>query len=158
MKETQNYKLGLWEAQDEVGREGLNGNFSALDAALKGEAEGRAAADERLAGQMSAGLGEKAEVVTGRYTGSYSYDVATASLIDLGGMPRAVWVVLDSGASYRGGNTFSAFAGRDLPSISDGKPANWTCRITARGFEVRNYTSSPMPNNAGQVYHYLALM
>jgi len=87
MRETTNYRLGLWEAADEVGREVLNGNFAALDEALKGEAEVRA---EEVA--------KKAEVVFGMYTG---HGTSETVAVELGFRPRAL--IASPHGSYNAG-------------------------------------------------------
>jgi len=147
MRETANYRLGLWEAADEAGREVLNGNFAALDEALTGEAEARAA-----------GLDKKSTVVAGAYTG----DGAASRLIDLGITPKAVlifpqdWSLNYSfhhygGMAIQGGGT--ANGGHGLTTLAEGG-----FQVNHYSQESANYTTVVSTNSGGDVYYYWALL
>jgi len=147
MKETTNYKLGLWDVQDEVGREGFNGNFTALDAALKGEAEARVA-----------GLSEKAQVVVGTYTG----DGAASQVIQLGFTPKAVLVMPADGQISTGSSMQGGIALPDSPAYyTSGNGNGPIAALTEGGFQVYEQRISSSyyieANNEGKPYHYWAV-
>ena len=141
MKETTNYKLGLWESRDEVGREGINDGLTAVDAALG-----------LLAGQMSAGLEEKAVLVTGTYLGNGN----TEHTIQLGFTPRAV--ILCNQAGRMGGDGFlcggSLLPGGDLQVKGGSYPEGSICE---GGFYLHTTGSDHSLNGNGYRYHYVAL-
>ena len=156
MRETTNYKLGLWEGQDEVGREGFNGNFSALDVALKGEADARVSGDSQLAVQMAAGLAGKSQVVAGAYVG----DGTVGRVIQLGFTPSAVLVV-DLSGYMSGAVTFGGLAVTGAPAYPEEANRDvLTVELVTGGFRVtysRVGNGYAATNSEGRSFRYLAV-
>jgi len=150
MRETQNYKLGLWGVQDEVGREGMNGNFVTLDTALKREAEARAAKD----GQLDAQVATKAEMVTGSYAG----DGAVSRVIDLGFPPKAVYICNRAGMAGTDVTSSYIYGGLVLPGQPLQRRSNvFAAQLTDRGFQLGSDDGYIRINLEGDQYVYWAL-
>lgn len=143
MRETTNYKLGLWDVADEVGRQAVNNNFSAIDAALKGEAEARVAVEGRLL---------KLAV------GSYQGDDSNNRTIDLPFTPKAVYVANVYGqAGFSTGTTMShgglAISGGPVATPS----GDHLVEIVTGGFRVGHRGDNLSANSADYEFHYWAL-
>ena len=127
---TANYGLHQWEASDNFLRTDFNTDFGIIDGAL----------------------GEKAEVVTGSYTG----DGQSTRTISLGFTPRAVLVTREDGATtYQNGN-YQIFGGLAVT----GHPLQRNSLvIVTGGFQVRyaGYPDDVYTNSNGQEYRYIAI-
>ena len=132
---TSNYQLHQWVPEDDFLRSDFNEDFQKIDAGI-------AAA--------LAAAGDKAEIVTGAYTGNGS-----SQTINLGFQPRAVYVESSTGVRDLGGThgglalQNSALAGRD---------GGTAVQITANGFQAHQDTGdSAFTNGSGRGYYYLAV-
>lgn len=101
MEQTTNYQLPQWEATDRILMEDFNGNNAKIDAAIKAEAEARAAADtaeatarQALAGQV-AKLGN-CQLWTTSYTGTEEYGVDNPTTLTFPKKP--ILAIIESGA------------------------------------------------------------
>ena len=142
MAQTSNYGWKQWEAWERPAMADVNGCVTAIDSQLK------ASADD-LAGQIA----EKAEVVTGVYSGNGN----SSRTINLGFTPKAVLVVTRDGMVRNAGDLYGGLALADHPLIY----ANVNgVEITSGGFTVRSVEFSGYKvacNMAGSVYYYLAV-
>ena len=135
---TSNYQLHQWVPEDDFLRTDFNADFQKIDAALasKASASGLTSLRGTVSGIQS-DLLDKAELVTGSYTGNGS-----TQTISLGFRPRAVIIAL---------NEYSAAA--VFPNLTSPIAA-----VSASGFSVTNaagYSYNTNKNNTA--YAYLAL-
>ena len=128
---TANYGLHQWEAADDFLRTDFNTDFGIIDGAL----------------------GEKAEMVTGSYTGD-AVDDSTVQTVTLGFQPKlVVFGVADfryDGAEGLDNNCMALYPGAEFTGTTGWNKGGG--KITATGFQV--YGQS---NYNGTVYHYAAL-
>lgn len=132
MSKTSNYKLTLWDWEDEERLEEINENFAAIDGAIP-------------------------EIVTGAYAGEKSREEDDVHTIELSFRPRVVFVIpRDGSVDSGGGNKLLGLFFDEFPMASNGAPEVWTARVTDTGFEVRN-KNSILLNREGYTFHYWAI-
>ena len=135
---TSNYQLHQWVPSDNFLRTDFNADFLKIDAALASKASASGLTSLRgTVNGIQSDLLDKAELVTGSYTGNGS-----TQTISLGFRPRAVIIAL---------NEYSAAA--VFPNLTSPIAA-----VSASGFSVTNaagYSYNTNKNNTA--YAYLAL-
>ena len=130
---TANYGLHQWEASDNFLRTDFNTDFGIIDGAL----------------------GEKAEVVTGSYTG----DGQATRVISLGFTPKAVLVMSEGGATSYSNNYTQTYGGLAFPGHPVDRNGLDAVAVEEGGIQVayEDYPTYACTNNSGAVYHYMAV-
>ena len=154
---TTNYALNLWEANDKFVREEFNENTTKLDAAIKAEADARAAetvARTAAVAAIQTTLSGMVKLACGTYTG----DGASSRVIEVGFPPKAVFVFSAYGYTYYSSDySSSCYGGLALPGYPAGGSANTTVRISGEGFIVYNKEKGVHGNLSNEKYNYIAL-
>ena len=159
---TTNYALNLWEPTDAFVREEFNENSEKIDAAIKAEADARAAlaqtvntkattaALNTLRSETTAAIAAKPSVIIGTYKGNALNQGAVEGYqqINLGVRPRLVLVA----SEYSYGGQVSMVCGTANTNFSN-------LIITDTGFQVGSRgEATPNVNYPGYNYCYLAII
>ena len=151
---TTNYALNLWEPTDAFLREEFNENTQKIDAAIKAEADARAALAQTVTTKVS--------IVTGTYEGVYDNKTNPSQSIYLGFQPKVLFVWSPYTSRYiEAVGAYQAVAAENYPFISHFGTTVKVLEITSTGFTV-NCTSSngdqyyPHLNEGGRKYYYIA--
>ena len=146
---TSSYQLCQWEAEDKVLRTDFNADNQKIDAALGGMA-------------TKTELAQKAQLVTGTYTG----DGSASRIISLGFRPKAVLLAHENGYTCYYYNGYNCYGGLILDGIPlrlyNAQGREVCAEILDNGFQVRFYQDTGkllnvLTNMNGQIYHYAAL-
>lgn len=89
MKQTNNYKLSIWDKEDRILREDFNGDHLKVDEALKAQK------DELVALTAAMALKGNCEMETFTYTGTGTYGGSTPTVIAFAKKPDAFFIVGD---------------------------------------------------------------
>ena len=144
MKRTQHYQLSQWEKSDKVLMEDFNADNAKIDAAIRAEADTRAAAVRAV----NEALGEKIKMAAGTYTG----DGQESRFISLGFTPKVVILVTNYGVMYDDGCMCGGIAFTGHPV---GNGAQNAVEIAPGGFNVSFYQKI-QSNIVNFKYHYVA--
>lgn len=156
LMKTEHYGLMLWNGTSAISREMVNETAKTIDRSL---ANIQKAAEDQLEEktvELSTALAEKAELVTGSYTG----DGELTRMIELEFHPQAVLVVDEAGAMQSSRASYGGLAVESSPTIHGGTTI---VEIVDDGFRVaRGYQQSESTywadtNAVGKTYHYLAV-
>ena len=153
---TTNYNLNLWEASDKFVREEFNENTQKIDAAIKAEADARAAAvtaetNARTAAvnTLNSAIGSKAKVAAGYYVGNG----ASSRTISVGFTPKAVLIIFTEGYTAHNSFRHGGFAVTGSPAKSSGTTY---IQIVSGGFQV-THTEYTVVNSPSETYNYVAI-
>ena len=144
MKRTQHYQLSQWEKSDKVLMEDFNADNAKIDAAIRAEADTRAAAVRAV----NEALREKIKMAAGTYTG----DGQESRFISLGFTPKVVFVALNYGNMYSDGHICGGIAFTGHPA---GNGTQHAVEIAPGGFNV-SHRQSIQSNIVNYKYHYVA--
>ena len=132
---TENYQLNQWEPSDPVLREEFNADNAKIDGIM----------------------GDIPKIVVGTYTG----DGAETRTIELGFMPRAVYLCKNNGATYESGRIWGGLAVAGSPLVEEyGSDRCQALAVAPGGFQVGDVSIGYRwaSTNANQTtYHYLAV-
>ena len=163
---TTNYNLNLWEASDKFVREEFNENTQKIDAAIKAEADARAAAvtaetNARIAADsaINSALSGKARIAAGHYIG----DQAETRFISTGFTPKAVFVHCPDEYQSAYSAVYGGLAVEGSPAAKKGSSERHAVvEIVSGGFKV--YTKKPdgasfslCGNSNTFLYNYIAI-
>ena len=150
---TTNYQLSQWAKSDQVKMEDFNADNAKLDAALKAEADTRAAAVNAINTALSGAV----KLAAGSYTG----DGAESRVIPLPFTPKAVYVCSEYGGAYLYVTGHSSYCGG--LAVTDGPVSIGgysVVEIVSGGFKVGSRTGSSwtiFTNQENDKFHYIAL-
>ena len=152
--QTTNYQLSQWSKSDQVKMEDFNADNAKIDAALKAEADTRAAAVNAINATLSGAV----KLAVGSYTGNG----ASSRIIRVGFTPKAVYVCTTSGYQYRetvNGGVYGGLAVTGSPVTKATSDAPNALEIVSGGFKAVHFEGSYMTstNSPFASYNYLAI-
>ena len=159
---TTNYNLNLWEASDKFVREEFNENTTKLDAALKAEADARAAetnARTVAVNAINTTLSGMVKLAAGHYIG----DQAETRFISTGFTPKAVFVHCPDEYQSAYPAVYGGLAVEGSPAAKKGSQGRYpVVEIVSGGFKVYSQRVSSesfslCANNSTFLYNYIAL-
>ena len=149
---TTNYQLSQWAKSDQVKMEDFNADNAKLDAALKAEADARAAAVNAINTALSGAV----KLAAGSYTG----DGAESRVIPLPFTPKAVYVCSSLGINYLyNSGSKSLYGGLAVTGGPVSIGGYSVVEIVSGGFKVGRRSGSSwtiMTNDKDDKFHYIA--